>query len=40
VPVSEVSTLESTQRARAVYEQWKARQHPYLTPSERGPAHS
>jgi 3D-(3,5/4)-trihydroxycyclohexane-1,2-dione acylhydrolase (decyclizing) len=36
VPVSAVSTLESTQRARAVYEQWKARQHPYLTPSERG----
>ncbi|WP_448616446.1 3D-(3,5/4)-trihydroxycyclohexane-1,2-dione acylhydrolase (decyclizing) [Modestobacter sp. URMC 112] len=40
VPVSEVSTLESTQRARAVYEQWKARQHPYLTPSERGTARS
>jgi 3D-(3,5/4)-trihydroxycyclohexane-1,2-dione acylhydrolase (decyclizing) len=40
VPVSAVSTLESTQRARAVYEQWKARQHPYLTPSGRGPAHS
>jgi 3D-(3,5/4)-trihydroxycyclohexane-1,2-dione acylhydrolase (decyclizing) len=36
VPVSEVSTLESTQGARAVYEDWKARQHTYLTPSEAG----
>jgi 3D-(3,5/4)-trihydroxycyclohexane-1,2-dione acylhydrolase (decyclizing) len=34
VPVSEVSTLESTQGARAVYEEWKARQHAYLTPSD------
>src|SRR3712207_2067314 len=40
VRVSEVSTRDSTQRARAVYEQWKARQHPYLTPSERGSAQS
>jgi 3D-(3,5/4)-trihydroxycyclohexane-1,2-dione acylhydrolase (decyclizing) len=36
VPVSEVSTLESTQGARAVYEDWKARQHTYLTPSDAG----
>ncbi|MFD2091054.1 3D-(3,5/4)-trihydroxycyclohexane-1,2-dione acylhydrolase (decyclizing) [Blastococcus deserti] len=36
VPVSEVSTLESTQSARAVYEDWKARQHTYLAPSETG----
>jgi 3D-(3,5/4)-trihydroxycyclohexane-1,2-dione acylhydrolase (decyclizing) len=36
VPVSEVSTLESTQGARAVYEDWKARQHTYLTPSHAG----
>jgi 3D-(3,5/4)-trihydroxycyclohexane-1,2-dione acylhydrolase (decyclizing) len=38
VPVSEISTLESTQDARAVYERWKARQHPYLAPSEHGRA--
>ena len=38
VPVSEISTLESTQGARAVYERWKTRQHPYLAPSEHGPA--
>jgi 3D-(3,5/4)-trihydroxycyclohexane-1,2-dione acylhydrolase (decyclizing) len=38
VPVSEVSTLESTQDARAVYERWKGRQQPYLTPSEPGRA--
>ncbi|MCW2704573.1 MAG: thiamine pyrophosphate protein central region [Blastococcus sp.] len=36
VPVSEISTLESTQDARAVYERWKTRQHPYLAPSEHG----
>jgi 3D-(3,5/4)-trihydroxycyclohexane-1,2-dione acylhydrolase (decyclizing) len=36
VPVSEISTLESTQDARAVYDRWKARQHPYLAPSEHG----
>jgi 3D-(3,5/4)-trihydroxycyclohexane-1,2-dione acylhydrolase (decyclizing) len=36
VPVSEVSTLESTSRAREVYEGWKARQRPYLAPAERG----
>jgi 3D-(3,5/4)-trihydroxycyclohexane-1,2-dione acylhydrolase (decyclizing) len=36
VPVSEVSTLESTQGARAGYERQKARQRPYLTPSESG----
>ena len=34
VPVSEVSTLESTQRARGAYEQHKARQRPFLKPSE------
>ena len=34
VPVSEVSTLESTQTARAVYERWKTSQHAYLTPSD------
>jgi 3D-(3,5/4)-trihydroxycyclohexane-1,2-dione acylhydrolase (decyclizing) len=34
VPVSEVSTLASTRQAREVYEGWKTRQHPYLTPSE------
>ncbi len=34
VPVSEVSALESTQRARAVYDQHKARQRPFLKPSE------
>ncbi|MCW2531235.1 MAG: thiamine pyrophosphate protein central region [Blastococcus sp.] len=38
VPVSEISTLESTQDARAVYERWKSRQHPYLAPSEHGRA--
>jgi 3D-(3,5/4)-trihydroxycyclohexane-1,2-dione acylhydrolase (decyclizing) len=38
VPVSEISTLESTQDARAVYERWKSRQHPYLAPSEHGGA--
>jgi 3D-(3,5/4)-trihydroxycyclohexane-1,2-dione acylhydrolase (decyclizing) len=38
VPVSEISTLDTTQDARAVYERWKARQHPYLTPSEHGRA--
>jgi 3D-(3,5/4)-trihydroxycyclohexane-1,2-dione acylhydrolase (decyclizing) len=36
VPVSEVSTLASTRQAREVYEGWKARQHPYLAPSEDG----
>ena len=36
VPVSEVSTLDSTRDARAVYERWKAGQHPYLTPSDPG----
>ncbi|SFK76844.1 3D-(3,5/4)-trihydroxycyclohexane-1,2-dione acylhydrolase (decyclizing) [Geodermatophilus ruber] len=40
VPVGAVSTLASTQEARTVYERAKARQHPYLTPSEHGPAHS
>jgi len=34
VPVSEVSALESTQRARETYEQHKARQRPFLKPSE------
>jgi 3D-(3,5/4)-trihydroxycyclohexane-1,2-dione acylhydrolase (decyclizing) len=35
VPVSEVSTLSSTQEARAVYDRWKAVQRPaYLAPSE------
>jgi 3D-(3,5/4)-trihydroxycyclohexane-1,2-dione acylhydrolase (decyclizing) len=35
VPVSEVSTLQSTQDARATYERWKTVQRPaYLTPSE------
>jgi 3D-(3,5/4)-trihydroxycyclohexane-1,2-dione acylhydrolase (decyclizing) len=38
VPVSEVSTLESTQNARTVYEDWKAVQTPYLTPSGSGGA--
>ncbi|MGN6132130.1 MAG: 3D-(3,5/4)-trihydroxycyclohexane-1,2-dione acylhydrolase (decyclizing) [Nocardioidaceae bacterium] len=32
VPVSETSTLESTQRARATYDENKARQRPYLAP--------
>jgi 3D-(3,5/4)-trihydroxycyclohexane-1,2-dione acylhydrolase (decyclizing) len=37
VPVSEVSTLQSTQDARAVYDRWKAAQRPaYLAPSENG----
>jgi 3D-(3,5/4)-trihydroxycyclohexane-1,2-dione acylhydrolase (decyclizing) len=34
VPVSEVSTLESTQGARTVYDRWKTTQVPYLAPSE------
>jgi 3D-(3,5/4)-trihydroxycyclohexane-1,2-dione acylhydrolase (decyclizing) len=34
VPVSEVSTLESTREARAVYDTWKPRQRPLLTPSD------
>jgi 3D-(3,5/4)-trihydroxycyclohexane-1,2-dione acylhydrolase (decyclizing) len=34
VPVSEVSTLSSTQQAREVYDTWKARQRPFLTPSD------
>jgi 3D-(3,5/4)-trihydroxycyclohexane-1,2-dione acylhydrolase (decyclizing) len=38
VPVSEVSTLDSTQDARTVYERWKSAQHPYLTPSEIQPS--
>ena len=33
VPVSEESTLDSTQQAYAVYEQWKAIQRPYLAPA-------
>jgi 3D-(3,5/4)-trihydroxycyclohexane-1,2-dione acylhydrolase (decyclizing) len=36
VPVSEVSTLESTRAARTVYDRWKTSQHAYLTPSESG----
>jgi 3D-(3,5/4)-trihydroxycyclohexane-1,2-dione acylhydrolase (decyclizing) len=36
VPVSEVSDLDSTRSARAVYEHWKRAQRPYLTPSEHG----
>jgi 3D-(3,5/4)-trihydroxycyclohexane-1,2-dione acylhydrolase (decyclizing) len=32
VPVSETSTLESTRRARATYDENKARQRPYLAP--------
>jgi 3D-(3,5/4)-trihydroxycyclohexane-1,2-dione acylhydrolase (decyclizing) len=36
VPVSEVSTLQSTQDARAEYERWKTSQHPHLTPSDPG----
>jgi 3D-(3,5/4)-trihydroxycyclohexane-1,2-dione acylhydrolase (decyclizing) len=39
VPVSEVSTLESTQGARAVYERWKSTQSPYLVPSGSDGAH-
>ena len=34
VPVSEVSALDSTRRARETYEQHKARQRPFLAPSE------
>uniref|UniRef100_UPI0034DF3DA8 thiamine pyrophosphate-dependent enzyme n=1 Tax=Modestobacter sp. I12A-02662 TaxID=1730496 RepID=UPI0034DF3DA8 len=34
VPVSEVSTLDSTRGARTVYEQEKARQRPFLRPAE------
>ncbi|WP_371407663.1 3D-(3,5/4)-trihydroxycyclohexane-1,2-dione acylhydrolase (decyclizing) [Kribbella sp. NBC_00662] len=34
VPVSEVSTLESTSAARAAYEESKKAQHPYLAPVE------
>ena len=38
MPVSEVSTLQSTRDARAVYDRWKAVQRPaYLAPSERDP---
>ncbi|TNM61967.1 3D-(3,5/4)-trihydroxycyclohexane-1,2-dione acylhydrolase (decyclizing) [Streptomyces sp. NP160] len=37
VPVSEVSTLESTQRARGTYDEHKARQRPFLRPSEAAP---
>jgi 3D-(3,5/4)-trihydroxycyclohexane-1,2-dione acylhydrolase (decyclizing) len=39
VPVSEVSTLESTQDARTVYERWKTVQRAHLTPSEPTPTH-
>jgi len=35
VPVSEVSTLASTQQARVGYDRWKTVQHPYLRPSGR-----
>jgi 3D-(3,5/4)-trihydroxycyclohexane-1,2-dione acylhydrolase (decyclizing) len=34
VPVSEVSTLDSTRSARTVYEQEKARQRPFLRPTQ------
>jgi len=34
VPVSETSTLASTQRARTTYETRKTLQRPYLRPSE------
>jgi 3D-(3,5/4)-trihydroxycyclohexane-1,2-dione acylhydrolase (decyclizing) len=34
VPVSETSTLASTQRARTTYDQWKRVQRPFLRPSE------
>ena len=34
VPVSQVSDLDSTQAAYKTYEGHKARQRPYLTPSE------
>ncbi|MFE2119952.1 MULTISPECIES: 3D-(3,5/4)-trihydroxycyclohexane-1,2-dione acylhydrolase (decyclizing) [Rhodococcus] len=40
VPVSETSTLESTQQAREVYEAWKKVQRPYLRPSEPAPESS
>jgi 3D-(3,5/4)-trihydroxycyclohexane-1,2-dione acylhydrolase (decyclizing) len=33
VPVSETSTLESTQRARSTYDEHKSTQRPFLTPS-------
>jgi 3D-(3,5/4)-trihydroxycyclohexane-1,2-dione acylhydrolase (decyclizing) len=33
VPVSETSTLESTQQAREVYDQHKATQQPFLRPT-------
>jgi 3D-(3,5/4)-trihydroxycyclohexane-1,2-dione acylhydrolase (decyclizing) len=35
VPVSEVSDLESTERARAVYDEQKAKQRPLITSRER-----
>jgi 3D-(3,5/4)-trihydroxycyclohexane-1,2-dione acylhydrolase (decyclizing) len=35
VPVSEVSTLESTQQARSTYEQHKTTQRHHLDPSDR-----
>ena len=34
VPVSQVSELDSTQSAAKTYDAHKARQRPYLTPSE------
>jgi 3D-(3,5/4)-trihydroxycyclohexane-1,2-dione acylhydrolase (decyclizing) len=34
VPVSEVSELESTRAARGVYEQEKARQRPFVRPTQ------
>ena len=37
VPVSEVSTLESTQQARVEYEKHKATQRPFLTPVQTTP---
>jgi 3D-(3,5/4)-trihydroxycyclohexane-1,2-dione acylhydrolase (decyclizing) len=33
VPVSETSTLDSTRRARQVYEQHKGTQRPFLRPT-------
>jgi len=36
VPVSEVSSLPTTQDARQVYERWKASQRGHLAPSEHG----
>ncbi|MBO0878208.1 MAG: 3D-(3,5/4)-trihydroxycyclohexane-1,2-dione acylhydrolase (decyclizing), partial [Pseudonocardia sp.] len=36
VPVAEVSTLDSTQRARKTYEEHKTAQLPYLNPGGRG----